>query len=164
MFVPYFSVSNESEILYIVCIFCEVLEKKLLTIFIVSSGSCIFKKETLYTEYLIWIRWILKSSKKIPCRKKYLEFFVPFRRELSDIIDDAFFSKTVIIWQFDCCCWEKKFSWDHFQILHYTTQNFTNFYCCYSLWQYPTKVPSIVRLLVDLLVSFSNIAVPCMHL
>jgi len=45
-----------------------------------------------------------KKLKKNSLQKKYLESFVPFRRELSDIIDDAFFSKTVIIWQFDCCC------------------------------------------------------------
>ena len=148
---------------YYIYIFFVKCWKKLLTIFIVSSGPCIFKKETLYGVSHM-DKADFKKLKKNPCRKKYLEFLVPFRRELSDIIDDAYFSKTVIIWQFDCCCWEKKFSWDHFQILHYTTQNFTNFYCCYSLWQYPTKVPSIVRLLVDLLVSFSNIAVPCMHL
>ena len=48
-----------------------------------------------------------KKLKKNSLQKKYLESFVPFRRELSDIIDDAFFSKTVIIRQFDCCCWEK---------------------------------------------------------
>ena len=45
-----------------------------------------------------------KKLKKNSLQKKYLESFVPFRRELSDIIDDAFFSKTVIIRQFDCCC------------------------------------------------------------
>ena len=90
---------------YYIYIFFVKCWKKLLTIFIVSSGSCIFKKETLYGVSHM-DKADFKKLKKNPCRKKYLEFLVPFRRELSDIIDDAYFSKTVIIWQFGSC-WEK---------------------------------------------------------
>ena len=63
------------------------------------------------------------------------------------------------------------FYWDYFELRNYWWGLELDYYSdeicckdsqfCYSLWQYPIREPSIVRPLVDLLVSFLNIVAPC---